>query len=145
MSTSKASKQVLDYLFGTHGTHGHRHCDKIDGDDQSTHRDLRVKHRHAHARSNVRGPTGDRSHPVGRPLPGVVVTIHKVCVECHLQKPAAEFRNHAVSEDLRRHDGFNIRCRDCQAVKYSRHGYKLDDFVVDDDSDDDSDDSDTDD
>ena len=127
-----------------YGTHGHRHGPTIDGDDQSTHRDGRVRPDHIHARSNVRGPTGCRTHPVGGPLPGIARTIAKICVTCGEQKLANEFENHAVAADLRCHDGFNITCRTCQVAQYSR-GYKLDGFVVADeeeDSDEDSDDED---
>ena len=34
-----------------------------------------------------------------------------------------------MGTDLRRHDGFNITCRACQTIQYSR-GYRLDGFIV---------------
>lgn len=113
----------------TYGTHGHRHEAIIDGEDQRNRRDRRVKPEHLHARSNVRSRQGTRSHPVGRALPGVAATTVKLCVSCGTEKQAREFENHAVATDLRRHDGFNITCRACQAIQYSR-GYRLDGFVV---------------
>ena len=114
------------------GTHGHWHGAFIDGDPESEHRDRRVLQKHLHARSNVRDRAGMRSYPSGRPLPGVRVTTTKDCTRCGVTKDAREFQNHAVGEDLRSHDGFNIVCRSCQTTQYVATGYKKDGFVVDD-------------
>ena len=115
------------------GTHGHWHEAMIDGDPESEHRDRRVLQQHLHARSNVRDRAGMRSYPSGRPLPGIHVTTTKDCTRCGATKDAREFQNHAVGEDLRSHDGFNIVCRSCQTTQYVASGYKKDGFVVDDD------------
>ena len=146
-----AATAATRYPFGTHG---HRHGVIIDSDDEEEHRDLRTLPAHRHARSNVVGARvtqgmtagagagagryvrtryGLRSHPLKGPLPGVAPTVAKLCVRCRVWKSACEFENHAVGDDLRRHDGFNITCRACQpaSAQYSRDGYKLDGFIVD--------------
>jgi hypothetical protein len=51
------------------------------------------------------------------------------CPKCKKLKTKADFINYSVRPDTRKHDGFNVMCRDCQTRQYS-HGYKLDDFVA---------------
>ena len=113
------------------GSHGHSYDSIIDGDPAATHRDGRVLCKHKHARSNVRGPQGTRSYPIGSTLQGSYYAKQRKCVACGQTKNYREFINFAISQELRKYDGLNIRCRDCQKTKYL-HGYKVDEFVVED-------------
>jgi len=120
------------------GTHGHRYDSFIDGDLAITHRDGRVLRKHKHARSNVRGPLKTRSYPIGSALAGSYYAKQRTCVVCGHTKHYTEFLNHAISPELRKYDGLNIRCRGCQQTKYL-HGYKKDDGFIVDDSDEEDD------
>jgi hypothetical protein len=123
------------------GTHGHRYDSFIDGDLAITHRDGRVLRKHKHARSNVRGPLKTRSYPIGSALAGSYYAKQRTCVVCGHTKHYTEFLNHAISPELRKFDGLNIRCRGCQQTKYL-HGYKKDDgFIVDDSDEEESEES----
>jgi len=123
--------QQLQQLQQLQGSHGHTYDSIIDGDPAATHRDGRVLRKHRHARSNVRGPQGTRSYPIGTALQGSYYAKQRKCVVCGQTKNYREFLNFAISQELRKYDGLNIRCRDCQKTKYL-HGYKVDEFVVED-------------
>ena len=114
------------------GSHGHSYAPIIDGDSAVTHRDRRLRPEHRHARSNVLGPSKQRSHPWRRALSGNYYAKTRTCVTCGHTKFYREFLNYAISTDLRPYDGLNIQCRSCKKTKY-RHGYRLDDFIVDED------------
>jgi hypothetical protein len=66
---------------------------------------------------------------MGCSLRGSYYAKTRTCTSCYITKPKKEFYNVAVEESLRKYDGLNIRCRDCQKTQYS-HGYKEDGFIV---------------
>ncbi len=116
------------------GTGGFHFASRIDGNYHTTRIDGRVLVANIDRRRNITPVTRNRG--VGAPVQGTAHDNYMKCTQCKTWKKCECFNNHAVSSVDRHLVGHNIKCRKCQTVQYTKHGYKKETaFITDSDED----------
>lgn len=115
-------------------TRSHAYAERVDYQPQELRIDRRVKPFNRERRTNMRYQGERSSLGKGQCLKGTRYARVLTCAECGERLPRSHFYNRSVMRINRMNNGCNIRCRACNGGrKYTRQGYQLDGFVVDDD------------
>ena len=111
----------------------------VEGEPRYYRIDFRLNQDHVNLRTNVT-IHGKSTNIIKRDdgiriLQGTQYSDIGKCCTCNKSFPKKKFENMAIMKKNRKHNGFNIHCRDCQSIKYTKKsGYKIDEgFLVDDD------------
>jgi len=66
-----------------------------------------------------------------RIMDGTYYTPYRKCSTCKQIYSKDMFENFAIREEIRKENGLNIHCRECQKIQHTKSGYKLgEDFIV---------------
>jgi hypothetical protein len=107
-------------------TRGHTFAFKVAKKPREIRVDRRVRSINRNARTNLRDRNGVRPFLApGEVLEGTSYNERLTCTECGNQLPRRHFHNMAVLASVRKHNGCNVRCRDCQDRHFSC-GYLVD-------------------
>ena len=107
--------------------------DRIDSRLSSTHKQLRTN-----VTLNGKSTYIPKRDDGKRILQGTSYADVAECPDCKKILRKKYFENHAIRKNIRKNNGLNLYCRDCQSVHYTKKsGYKLgdggDNFIADDD------------
>ena len=107
--------------------------DRIDSRLSSTHKQLRTN-----VTLNGKSTYIPKRDDGKRILQGTLYADVAECPDCKKILRKKYFENHAIRKNIRKNNGLNLYCRDCQSVHYTKKsGYKLgdggDNFIADDD------------
>ena len=103
---------------------GHSFKSTVNGISREKLIDKRLKKQHQNRRTNIGKVRYSKDLKYDKYL---------LCVSCGEFLPRKMFKNHSILAKDRSKIGFNVTCENCNKNKYE-NGYKLDEFVVEDES-----------